>query len=155
MNSTPYPPNENHRDPIPIFICMVGGGCTQAIALHISLGVKGINKGSLGVCRGIYCSSCLNSTANDNHIVSTFFMSNYLRDKPQCLKFLQYSVAKCFSQHRVTSLLIFLSYLGLRLAMAEVWSIYFLYKCIGTINFTYSILLFKLILGLQDFSLVK
>ena len=80
--ATPYPPNENRRGPFPIFICMVGGGCTQAIALHISMGVKGINKSSLGVCRGIYSSSCLNSTANVNLIVSTFFIRNYLLDKP-------------------------------------------------------------------------
>ena len=78
-----YPPNENRvGGPFPIFFCRVGGGCTQAIVLHISLGVNSINKGSLGVCRGIQSSSCLNSTANVNLIVSTFFIRNYLRDKP-------------------------------------------------------------------------
>ena len=81
--ATLYPPNENRvGGPFPIFFCRVGGGCTQAMVLHISLGVNSINKGSLDVCRGIYSSSCLNSTANVNLIVSISFIRNYLRDKP-------------------------------------------------------------------------
>ena len=90
------------RSPFPIFICRVGGGCTQAIAFHVSVGLNSINRGSLGVCHGIDSSSCLNSTSIVNLMVSTF-IRNFLWDKRQCLKFLLYSVEKYFSQHQFTS----------------------------------------------------